>query len=388
MLTLAVLLSGAPCMALMFVVVAPVLSSLAAHFGAGADGALIAQLIMTLPGIGIILGGPTTGWLVERAGIRPALFGSLIVYSLAGVAGLVIDDLRLMLATRLLLGWSAAGISTATMAFIGLRYEGDARARILGYQSAVGACAGLVALLAAGGLGEVAGWRAPFALYLLGAVVLLLALLTIPRACGHSAREPAQSGSFLLPLWPVYVLIVLVFAAVFMGAVQIAFVLAADGTTSPAEQSWVLACSSLSSAIGAWAYGRMRSRLGSYGTLAACLALLAAGFMVVGLSHSALSTASGCVISGLGGGAIGPYVAGVLLDRAPEAVRGRAVGFMYTAIYLGDFANPLLVTPLRSVLGIHGAFLAVAATLGAAAVYAAGRPVYARQCVRRRRRLQ
>ena len=87
-LLVAVLLSAAPCMALMFVLVAPVLSSLAAHFGHGTTGALIAQMIMTLPGIGVILGGPITGWLVERAGTRRTLFASLIAYTLAGLGGL------------------------------------------------------------------------------------------------------------------------------------------------------------------------------------------------------------------------------------------------------------------------------------------------------------
>jgi MFS family permease len=372
-LLMAVLLSAAPCMALMFVVVAPVLSGLAAHFGHGTEGAFIAQMIMTLPGIGVILGGPLTGWLVERAGIRRTLFASLIGYTLAGLGGLVIDALWLMLAARLVLGCSAAGIATSTMALLGQRYQGDARARILGYQSAVGAGLALPALLAAGAIGEVAGWRAPFALYLLGGLVLLLALRCVPETPPIS-RERQPSASSVFHLWPIYLLIMLVFAAVFMSAVQLAFLLVANGVTSPAVQSWVLAASSVATMVGAGLYGRVRARLGSYGTFALCLSLLAVGFGTIGVSHSASAAAAGSAVSGLGGGAVGPYLAGVLLERASEAVRGRAVGLMYTAIYLGDFANPLLVTPLRSLLGIHGAFIAVSAVLAVSAAYVAFRP--------------
>src|ERR1700730_9938470 len=93
---LIVLISGAPLMALMFVAVAPVLSSLAAHFGRGPDGALIAQMIMTLPGIGVILGGPVTGWLVERTGSRRTVLASLLVYSLAGSVGLLLAHMRVI----------------------------------------------------------------------------------------------------------------------------------------------------------------------------------------------------------------------------------------------------------------------------------------------------
>jgi MFS family permease len=376
-LLVAVLLSAAPCMALMFVLVAPVLSGLAAYFGHGTRGALIAQMIMTLPGIGVILGGPITGWLVERAGTRRTLFASLIAYTLAGLGGLVINGLWLMLAARLVLGCSAAGIATSTMALIGQRYQGDVRARILGYQNAVGAGVALPALLAAGAIGEVAGWRAPFALYLFGGLVLLLAVWCVPETPPIS-RERQPSASSVFHLWPVYLLIVLVFAAVFMSAVQLAFLLVADGVTSPALQSWVLAASSVATMIGAGFYGRVRVRLGSYGTFALCLSLLAVGFGTIGVSHSAGPTAVGSAVSGLGGGAVGPYLAGVLLERAPEAVRGRAVGFMYTAIYLGDFANPLLVTPLRSLLGIHGAFITVSVVLAVSAAYVALRPSFSR----------
>src|ERR1700730_11829843 len=283
-LLMAVLLSAAPCMALMFVVVAPVLSGLAAHFGHGTEGALIAQMIMTLPGIGVILGGPITGWLVERAGTRRTLFASLIAYTLAGLGGLVINGLWLMLAARLVLGCSAAGIATSTMALIGQRYQGEVRARILGYQNAVGAGVALLALLAAGAIGEVAGWRAPFALYLLGGLVLLLAVWCVPETPPIS-RERQPSASSVFHLWPIYLLIVLVFAAVFMSAVQLAFLLVADGVTSPALQSWVLATSSACSAMGAWAYGRVRPRLGSYGTFGLCLGLLSGGLGAIGFGH-------------------------------------------------------------------------------------------------------
>ena len=369
-MVLIVLISGAPLMALMFVAVAPVLSSLAAHFGRGPDGALIAQMIMTLPGIGVILGGPVTGWLVERTGSRRTVLASLLVYSLAGSLGMLIDNLWLMFVTRLLLGVSAAGVATSTMALVGQCYRDEARQRMLGYQSAAGAGFGLLALLAAGGIGEAAGWRAPFALYSSGAIVLIMALFSIPNI-PPVAQERARGLAGLLPLWPIYLLIVLVFAAVFMGAVQLAFLLVGDGVTSPAVQSWVLATSSACSAVGAWAYGRVRPRLGSYGTFGLCLGLLSCGLGAIGSGHGAWTAAAGSAVAGLGAGGAGPYVAGVLLDRSPAEVRGRAVGFMYTAIYLGDFANPLIMTPVRAWLGIHGAFLAVSAVLAAGAAWAA-----------------
>lgn len=149
--------------------------------------------------------------------------------------------------------------------------------------------------------------------------------------------------------------------------------------TSPAVRSWVLATSSACCAVGAWAYGRVTPRLGSYGTLALCLGLLSGGLGAIGFGHGAWKAAGGCAIAGLGAGGAGPYVTGVLLDRSPLEVRKRAAGFMYTAIYLGDFANPLVITPVRAWFGIHWAFLAVRAVLAAGAAWAATRHVLVRR---------
>src|SRR5690349_15180070 len=45
-------------------VVSPLGSSIAQHFGGGDHGAMVAQLTITLPAIGVILGGPLTAWLI------------------------------------------------------------------------------------------------------------------------------------------------------------------------------------------------------------------------------------------------------------------------------------------------------------------------------------
>lgn len=371
-LLMAVLVSSAPCMALLFTALGPVLPGLAGHFNQGRDGALVAQLVMTMPSIGIIIGGPVTGWLVERWGRRQTLFGALTLYSIAGCAGFLLPDANLLLASRLVLGLCAAGIATSTLALIGDYFDNESRGRILGYQNAGGAAFGLLSLLLAGAIGESQGWRAPFGMYGFGLLVLLAAACALPKgksSVAPAAAVQAEAGGSILSLWPVYLLIVVVYLAVFMNAVQLTFLLAFDGVTSPQVMSWVMASGSLATIAGSSSFGWLHARLGGRRTFLGCLVLLAAGYGIIGATHTIAWTMAGGVLAGAGGGCIGPYLANLLLERAAPAVRGRAAGFMYSAVFLGDFVNPLVITPLRTGWGIHQAFLAVAAALALGAVW-------------------
>src|SRR3954467_2577749 len=99
-----IVLCSSPLLTIVFTAIPPVLSAIAQHFGGGQSGAFAAQLVMTLPTIGIILGGGPAGWLVERFGPRKVLLGAYAAFALCGTAPLYLDSLRLLLATRLLLG--------------------------------------------------------------------------------------------------------------------------------------------------------------------------------------------------------------------------------------------------------------------------------------------
>lgn len=367
---LCVLISSNPCMALMFTAVAPVLPGMAEHYSGAHDGAFVAQMVMTMPSIGIVIGGLLSGYIGERIGLRNLLLMSLATYAFSGAAGALISDLWLMLALRFMLGIAASGVATSTLALIGERYSETARGRILGLQSATGSVVGLISLLAAGSIGEEYGWKAPFVLYIALSVVLFAAIFVVDKPISRSTQTNSSipNGAFTSLLW-VYGLIVLVFMAVFMNAVQLSFLLADDGIRSPRMQSWIMACSALASTAGAMSFGWFRSRMSSRAVFVLCLAFMGNGYVILGLSHVLPLTILGVTVAAFGGGCAGPYLASILLNNADPSIRGRAAGFLYTALYLGDFLNPLVVNPLRGQVGLHGVFVLVGCVLAASSVY-------------------
>ena len=369
---IAVMCSGGACMAFIFTAIAPILSAMSDALGGGTQGYVIGQFTMTMPDIGIIAGGPVVGWLLGRYGARAILLVSFLLFAASGTAAALAGGAVTLLATRLLLGFAGAGIATSTTALIGARFAGAARARALGAWSGIGAAGGVLSIWLAGQMAEASGsWRTPFALYLVTLPLLLLALPALPR--GKSAAAAAVGRASLKGLWGLYAGIVPVYVAVFMTGVQLSFLVAADGITSPVTQSWIIGAASAGSFVGAVSYGFFQPRLGSRGTFLLFIGLMAAGNLLMAAFPLPLTLAAGGWLNGMGGGMANPYFAMVLLERATPEAQGRALGWLYTAMFFGEFANPIVVTPLAALLGIHGAFIFVAAAL---ALTMAGRLVW------------
>jgi MFS family permease len=375
-IAMAVMVSGGWWMALIFTAIAPILSTMSDALGGTTrlpwfgqlDGYWIGQLTMTIPDIGIIVGGPIVGLLVERYSARMLLFASLVLYAVSGSAGLMIDDGATMLWTRLLLGFSGAGIATSTTALIGNRFEGETRVRALAYWSGVGAAGGVVSVFLAGQIAHfTGGWHSPFILYAMAVLALVVGIFTLParahaKAAMKAVKERVPSIKGLIPL---YAGMIPIYVATFMTGVQISFLLGADAITDPVTQSWVIGTASGGSVLGAFAFSWLRPRYGARVTLLTVIGLLAAGNIVMPLTTDWLIVAAGAAMNGMGGGMANPHFSAVLIERAPLAARGRAIGLLFTTMFFGEFMNPFVVTPLANVLGIHGAFFAVAALLAA-----------------------
>jgi len=380
-LGVAVILAGVSLNMLLLSAISPVLSTIAAHFGGGGGAALMAQSIITFSGVGIMVGGPLAGWLGDRIGLPRLLFLALAVYGVTGSAGLYLDDKAALLASRLVQGMASAGIAASTFAMIGNRFDGATRARLLGYQGSFVAAAGSATLLIAGAVAKAGGWRTPFSLYLLAFALLAVALAATYRTGAEpaalAAAGPRRSSRALLAMWPTYLMIVPLYVGAYMFFLQLSFVLAGDGVTSPVIQSRVMTAITVMNFVGGLFYGRILERIGPKWMFVLILAAMAVSNLMVGFSQGIWATVVACGLAGLGGGSLVPYITNLVLGQAPADMRGRAVGFQYMAMYLGDFMNPLIVTPMRLAIGKHQAFAVIGGllALGAAAQALARRPV-------------
>ncbi|HWI10067.1 MAG TPA: MFS transporter [Burkholderiaceae bacterium] len=355
-----VAVAGPSLISLVPMAVAPALPAMAQRFAQGGDGALFAQMVMAVPALMIIVAASLSGFLAERLGRRTVLLSGLLLYALAGLACLIVPDAGTLIAARLVLGFAAGAVMTSSLSLVADFPEGASRDRVLGFASAGAAVMAVFALTLGGLLVEAFGWRGPFALYALALpvfVVALRAVKSVPRA----PNDAENSRRRVLPmLWPVYVLALVLTIGLFMPGVQGPFLLQAEGVTNAATQGMILASYSLTAAVVAACYGRIAGLLGMRWQIAAAALGLGLGGIAMALLHGgALTLALGCIITGAGAGLVEPVTVSLVLQRAPAALQTRAIGLLLSAVFLGQFLNPLVVDPLRSGLGIHGAFIVV-----------------------------
>jgi MFS family permease len=372
-----VMLTGGILNVLALVAIMPAIAAIAGHFASHADSEgtvmsllgykfgvqLSTQLMITLLNMGIMVAGPLLGFVAHRFGYMRVLPATLILYSVAGSAGLYVDDPKTLLFSRLIIGLAAASISICCYSLIGERFEGKERSRMLGYQSALVMIFGLLGLEGGGWIADL-GWRVPFAIYLIGIPMALIALVAAQPAAKHPNEEKKVSGfAGLLPMWPLYLLLIPFNLAAYMTSVHLPFVLAGDGILKGSEQGHIMASSFVLNIVTALLYGKITARLSRKWIFVLLVGIFATSDLIIGLSNGWVGSMVGCWVAGLGGGIMTPFFVNIILNRAPEAARSTAIGLMYTMMYVGDFVNPFVITPLRLQVGNHQVFALVSVAL-------------------------
>lgn len=354
--------------------IAPSLPALEAHFAGVEDVGLLTRLVLTVPALFIAVCAPFAGMVADRFGRRRLLFASLLLYTVAGMSGLVLDSLPGILAGRALLGMAVAGTMTVATALIGDYFSGAERVRFMGLQAACIGFSGLVFLTGGGLLAEL-HWRAPFGVYGL-ALLLLPAAFAFIHEPVHAAtlnpdgtqraNDEAGSGFAIAAVFAAAVLNSLIF---YLMPTQLPFYLQTMGDDAPVMTGMALGTMTLASALTSlFGYARIRARLGIVGVFAAGFGLMALANLLTAGADSYPVVVIALAVLGLGMGLIMPNLTTASMQAAPSRMRGRVAGGLTASIFIGQFASPFISQPLIARYGYESLYLVAGATLALACV--------------------
>lgn len=340
----------------------PVLPQIEAALAKGADDALMVKMLVPIIGATMVIGAPLTGFLVDRLGLRRILTIQSLTYAIAGTAGLYLSSLEALLASRLFVGFSAAGMATISMTLINTRLYGNERAKWMGFHITTALVGALIVLPTVGALGEL-GWRWPFAAYAVGAFLTVAALSGLQEPKRASETPGAQGAPAVeknplkwFPLW--FLPLALIMGSVtYLPSVYIGYIVEGVGVSSPGLISMVLLADAIIGAIMSALFGRSQKFVSSYAAFMFSFACTGTGMAIVGLATSFTGVVIGMLVFGFGIGWFVPNLMVSLSHRVQQSQQGGAVGIIKAVHYLASPLAILAVEPIARAAGPSGAIL-------------------------------
>lgn len=341
---------------------APALPALQAVFAETPRAGFLTRQLLTLPALFIVLAAPLAGLLIDRVGRVRLLWASVLLYVLAGSSGALLDRLDLILVGRALLGVAVAGLMTSVTTLIADYYVGVERDQVFGRQGAFMSLGG-VGFLVLGGVATDLHWRASFLVYLLP-LLLIPALRALPAPQRHAAEAEAEFAR--LPR----LRIALIYTAALVGMlifyvipVQLPYHLAERAAISSTATGLVIAVSNVCGGIAGFGFARVRQHLAPMQIVCLVYLLMAAGYAAIGLSPGLGGILLGLACAGFGLGLTIPNLTTWLSSFTPPAMRGRLIGGLTAAVFIGQFLSPLAAQPFVEAYGTAGPFVAAAVLL-------------------------
>ncbi|MFI9310281.1 MFS transporter [Streptomyces triculaminicus] len=350
--------------------ISPALPAMRRHFADVDDITFLVRLVLTVPALAIAVGAPVAGLLVDRAGRKPVLVGSVVLYGLAGGSGLVLGDVYAILAGRVLLGLAVAGVMTAATALVADLYSGPERSRVLGLQAGAMGMGGVV-FLSVGGLLAGLDWRGPFAVYLAALPLAALVALVVkePARAEPPARRAGATGGRAVPgaALAIFALAFVGQAVFYTVPTQLPFHLADLAGVGAVGSGLILASMSAVQATVSANYGRIARGRREAALAAVVFAVLGAGAALIGFAPGVPVVLAGLALIGTGVGLLVPHLNTWLVARTPAEVRGRTLSGITAAMFLGQFLSPVAAQPLAGE-GLDTVYLAAAAVALAVSV--------------------
>lgn len=356
--------------------ISPALPGLERLFAGDPNAAMLTRLLVPAPSLSVALCAPFAGIVADRFGRRAMLLAGVILFVIAGCAGLVLPDLPSIFASRLVLGVAVAFIMTAQTALIGDYFSGDDRNALTGLQISARNFGGLIFISLAGWVASISP-RLPFAIYGLAAIFLPLMWLVItdpPRSAPVIGGRP-MNGHDGHPSWrALLALLVLLQAATnmifFLMPTQISFFLEVQGYESAVMTGMALGMLMISGGCFALLYRRIQRAADYPGIFTLGYAAMAIGFALLPFAAAAPALFTAALLIGAGYALVSPSFIAIALNLAPPSSRGLAGGILTASIFIGQFCSPLISTPLIAAHGYRGLFWNTALLLAAMAIAA------------------
>ncbi len=336
--------------------IAPSLPAMRDHFAEVPNVEYWVRLVLTVPALFIALGAPFVGMIIDRFGRKRLLAIAVLMVGVAGSSGVYLNEIGQILIGRIILGLSVAGIMTTATTLIADYYVGADRAKFLGFQAAFMGLGGVV-FLSLGGLLADVSWRMPFLVYLLALLIFPLVVFVLPEPKRNVDLPPGERSLPSAPLpWRfvglTYGVALLSQIVFYLIPTQLPFLLKQLVNAGGSQSGIAIAVATLFNALSSFGYQKIKAHFSFMAIYTIAFALMAVGYSVISVAPTYAIMLVGLAIAGLGLGLLVPNMNVCLTSVSPAAARGRVLGGLTTAFFVGQFTSPIISQPLSQAVGL------------------------------------
>ena len=313
------------------------------------------EMITSIPNFGIIIFVFLSPFIAKLIGDKKTTLLGLILTLVAGIYPMFSENYTAILISRFLLGCGIGLFNSFAYSLIGYYFEGEERAKMMGYQAATSSIGSTVISLLVGVLIKY-GWHASYGVYAITIISIVLFGIFVPET-KHEIKS--QSGtdkisdektniSPMVALYTVYLFFIYIG---FMTVIyKLATLMVSIGYGSAAEASTISGGITIVGFIAGTVFGKVHKKLKLF-TLPISVALTGIGIYIVGASTSIIITIIGALILGFFFGCITPYFFYRATLYSNDASQTLSSSLMIIGINLGCFMNPYIIAFVSNLFG-------------------------------------
>ncbi|MDD5717877.1 MAG: MFS transporter [Sulfuricurvum sp.] len=315
---------------------------------------LLSRLMITLPSIAVAVLAPFLGHIIHKTSLIKSALAGLILFSVSGSAGLYLSDIYTLLASRMVLGIAIAILMIVGTSLVGDYFQGAARHKFMGLQSAFISIGGIL-FIGGGGILSDYHWRYPFGIYLIGLLILPLVFMFLNEPKNRLHDE--DTGQISTPLYRVYLLAFLMMVIFYTLPTQMPFLIMNHFGASGTLTGFIISSAMASNALGALSFAKFKQRYGFPTIYLIGLISLSIGFIAIGNIDNVYLFFITSPIMGFSGGLLMTTTTAWMLHKAHHTKRIKASGYLTSALYAGQFCSPILFHPFVKLLGLSTFFI-------------------------------
>ncbi len=326
------------------------------HFGGVEEMELYSRLMITLPSLSIAFLAPFLGHLLHRVRRKVSVFAGLLLFALAGSAGLYLQTIESLLFSRAILGVAIAMLMIITTSLVGDYFSEKSRHKYMGLQSAFTSTGGILFLIGGGLLSDV-DWRYPFGIYLVGVVFLPLVVLFLKEP--ERVREEEGVETVQPRLLGIYMLAFVLMLLFYILPTQMPFLMINHFGASGVLTGAIIASAFVANAAGAMSFAKLKQHFSFRTIYVIGLGIIGIGFILISLVGDVRLFFFTSPVMGFGGGVMMTNIMAWMLSKSHHSKRVKSSGYLTSALFLGQFASPIVFHPAVTFFGIQHFFAVI-----------------------------